>query len=57
MCKANFVFGYGSLTNVANLRQYLGRDLTPDLDFIFCGLKDFQRCWNIAMDNRLDLPD
>ncbi len=52
----NFVFGYGSLMNVENLQKYLRRDLTPDSDFIFCGLRDFHRCWNIAMDNRIDLP-
>ncbi len=54
--RVNFVFGYGSLTNVANLQTYLGRDLTLNSDFILCGLRDFRRCWNIAMDNRLDLP-
>ncbi|MDJ0536965.1 MAG: gamma-glutamylcyclotransferase family protein [Xenococcaceae cyanobacterium MO_207.B15] len=57
MYEANFVFGYGSLMNVENLQKYLGRDLTPVSDFIFCGLRDFHRCWNIAMDNRMDLPD
>ena len=54
---SNFVFGYGSLMNVENLQKYLGHDLTPDSDFIFCGLRDFHRCWNIAMDNRIDLPN
>lgn len=53
----NFVFGYGSLTNVENLQKYLRRNLTPALDYIFCGLRDFYRCWNIAMDNCLDLPN
>ena len=70
MYKTNFVFGYGSLMNVTNLQRYLGRDLiSPQMfereaknksiieDFTYCGLKDFRRCWNIAMDNRLDLPD
>lgn len=54
---SHLVFGYGSLMNVAKLQKYLERDLTLNLDYQFCGLKDFQRCWNVAMDNRVDLPD
>ncbi|WP_019504636.1 gamma-glutamylcyclotransferase family protein [Pleurocapsa sp. PCC 7319] len=57
MHQSNFVFGYGSLVNWDNLQQYLGRKLTPGLDFVICGLHNFHRCWNIAMDNRLDLPN
>lgn len=57
MYQSNFVFGYGSLVNWNNLQQYLGRKLTPGSDFVICGLKNFHRCWNIAMDNRLDLPN
>ena len=53
---SHLVFGYGSLMNLARLQQYLGRDLTPGLDYRFCSLKNFQRCWNVAMDNRVDLP-
>ena len=57
MYQSNFVFGYGSLVNLKNLQNYLGRKLAFDSDFVICGLKNFHRCWNIAMDNRLDLPD
>ena len=57
MHQSNFVFGYGSLVNWDNLQQYLGRKLTPGSDFVICSLKNFHRCWNIAMDNRLDLPN
>ncbi len=57
MDKPNFIFGYGSLVDIENLKKYFGRDLTPSLDFIYCGLKDFHRCWNIAMNNSVDLPD
>ena len=56
MNRANFVFGYGSLVNVGNLERYLGRKLIPDLDFAICGLNNYRRCWNVAMDNNLDLP-
>lgn len=57
MHQSNFVFGYGSLVHWENLQKYLGRKLTPGSDFVICGLKNFHRCWNIAMDNCLDLPD
>ncbi|GAB4528269.1 MAG: hypothetical protein Tsb0014_09490 [Pleurocapsa sp.] len=57
MYASNLVFGYGSLMNISNLQKYLGRNLIPDLDFRFCHLHNFQRCWNIAMDNSLDLPN
>ncbi len=53
----NFVFGYGSLMNLDKLKKYLGRDLTFELDFKICGLRNFRRCWNIAMDNSLNLPN
>lgn len=56
MYGANFVFGYGSLMNLDKLQQYLGRNLTFGLDFKICRLRNFHRCWNIAMDNRLNLP-
>ena len=57
MYGANFVFGYGSLMNLDKLQQYLGRDLAFGLDFKICGLRNFHRCWNVAMDNRLNLPN
>ena len=53
----NFVFGYGSLMNLDKLQEYLGRDLTFGLDFKICGLRNFRRCWNVAMDNCLNLPN
>ena len=52
----NFVFGYGSLVCIDSLRQFLGRTLNPELDFTYCGLKNFHRCWNVAMDNRVNIP-
>ena len=57
MNQSNFVFGYGSLVNVQNLEQYLQRELQPDLDYVICSLENWQRCWNVAMDNSIDLPD
>lgn len=50
------IFGYGSLVNVEHLQTYLGRSLVPGQDFIFCGLRNFRRCWTAAMDNRLNTP-
>jgi len=57
MCESNFVFGYGSLVDVENLQKYLNRSLSDSFDFVFCYLKGYRRCWNIAMDNRIDLPN
>ncbi len=57
MYQSNFVFGYGSLVNVENLEQHLRRKLTSGSDLMICGLKNFRRCWNIAMNNSLDLPN
>ena len=54
--QSNFIFGYGSLVNVKNLEQYLKRELKPNSDYTICNLKNFQRCWNVAMDNQIDLP-
>ena len=55
--QTNFVFGYGSLVNIKNLEQYLKRKLQPDLDYKICSLKNYQRCWNVAMDNQVNLPN
>ncbi|MGD1920057.1 MAG: gamma-glutamylcyclotransferase family protein [Pleurocapsa sp.] len=55
--RTNFVFGYGSLVNVKNLEQYLKRQLKQNNDYTICSLYNFQRCWNVAMDNKVDLPE
>ena len=52
----SFVFGYGSLVNVDNLEQYLQRKLRLNFDYTICSLKGWRRCWNVAMDNNIDLP-
>jgi len=57
MDQDNFVFGYGSLVNLSNLERYLGRELILDVDFFICGLHNYRRCWNVAMNNNLDLPN
>lgn len=59
MQQSHFVFGYGSLMNIVNLEKYLGRNLIESQqlkDFTFCSLHGFCRCWNVAMDNSIDLP-
>ena len=56
MNQSNFVFGYGSLVDIQNLEQYLRRKLQSDKDYKICSLKNYQRCWNVAMDNSIDLP-
>jgi cation transport regulator ChaC len=56
MCKSNFIFGYGSLVNAKNLQIYLNRSLKANFDFNLSSLEGYRRCWNIAMDNQIDLP-
>ena len=55
--QSNFIFGYGFLVNIKNLEQYLKRKLQPDLNHKICSLKDYQRCWNVAMNNQVNLPN
>ncbi len=57
MYQSSFIFGYGSLVNIKNLEQYLKRQLKPNSDYTICGLHSFYRCWNVAMNNQVDLPD
>ncbi|MEM8832061.1 MAG: gamma-glutamylcyclotransferase family protein [Cyanobacteria bacterium P01_G01_bin.19] len=52
----NFIFGYGSLVSVGNLEQYLQRQLEPNADYTICSLKNWRRCWDVAMNNNIDLP-
>jgi cation transport regulator ChaC len=58
-CRAmsdTYIFGYGSLVNVRGLERFLGRELDAR-DYRYCRLKGYRRAWNVAMDNRVDLPD
>lgn len=50
-----WVFGYGSLVDRERLALFLGRELAPE-DLAFGRLRGFRRTWNVATDNRLDLP-
>jgi cation transport regulator ChaC len=50
-----WVFGYGSLVDLRRLAVFLGRELTPE-DIAHGHLQGFRRTWNVATDNRLDLP-
>jgi len=56
MSNLEFVFGYGSLVNVVRLEVYLGRERFESDELFFCRLWGYHRTWNIAMDNRLDIP-
>ena len=51
-----YVFGFGSLVDVATLARFLGRAPFAASEFIRCGLCDHRRAWNIARDNRRDFP-
>lgn len=50
-----WVFGYGSLADVERLERFLGRRLAPE-EVVFGRLRGYRRSWNVATDNRLDLP-
>lgn len=51
----HYIFGYGSLVNQEVLHRYLGRRCVVG-EARLCQLKEFRRCWNVAMDNQVDLP-
>lgn len=51
----HYIFGYGSLVNQEALARYLCRPCSTDAT-AFCQLKDYRRCWNVAMNNSIDLP-
>jgi len=55
MVGRTWVFGYGSLVDLERLAGFLGRELTPE-DVAFGHLLGYRRAWNLATDNRLDLP-
>lgn len=51
----HYIFGYGSLVNQEALHQFLGRKCETG-EAKLCQLNGFRRCWNVAMDNCIDLP-
>jgi hypothetical protein len=51
----DYVFGYGSLVDVDSMAEYLGRKL-PAEAWRICHLHGYRRCWNLAMDNTVDIP-
>ena len=52
----DWVFGFGSLVEVAALADYLGRGRFAADDFQPCRLLEYRRAWNIARDNADDIP-
>jgi cation transport regulator ChaC len=56
MSRSNFIFGYGSLVHTEKLAQYLKRKSVNSLKHTFCTLRNYRRCWNVAMNNQIDLP-
>lgn len=53
--RTTWIFGYGSLVDLGRLAPFLGRELAPK-DVAFGHLHGYRRAWNLATDNRLDLP-
>ncbi len=52
----HYIFGYGSLVAIESLRVFLGREKMIPGDYQFCRLRDYQRTWNIARENKIDAP-
>lgn len=50
---SHLIFGYGSLVDILQLEEFLGRTLTSN-DYCYSYLKGYERCWNVAMDNSLN---
>jgi len=48
MKEKNYIFGYGSLVNIEQLKKYLHKE---DVFYTYTHLNNHQRVWNIAMDN------
>lgn len=56
MTRAEYVFGFGSLVDLAALADYLGRTPFGADEWVRCRLAGHRRAWNIARDNSLDSP-
>lgn len=52
----SYVFGYGSLVSRDSLALYLDGDRLNDNHVKFGCLRGFRRTWDVAMDNRKDVP-
>lgn len=52
----SYVFGYGSLVSRDSLSLYLGGDRLNENHVKFGCLRGFRRTWDVAMDNRKDVP-
>ncbi len=50
---SHLIFGYGSLVDILQLEEFLGRTLAP-ADYSYSYLQGYERCWNVAMDNSLN---
>ena len=46
------VFVYGSLLNLDDLREMLGRKADPDVDYVRARIVGHRRVWNVATDNQ-----
>ena len=51
-----WVFGYGSLVDAADLAGHLARHGLGLGDYRYCELMGFKRTWSVAMDNTLNEP-
>lgn len=56
MSRKDYVFGFGSLVDLAALAEYLDREPFAEHEFERCRLHDHRRTWNIARDNTEIVP-
>jgi hypothetical protein len=47
----HYVFGYGSLASLDEIRKNLRNPQLSESDCPLCRLEGFRRCWNVGMDN------
>jgi hypothetical protein len=56
MSGKQYVFGFGSLVDLAALADYLERPPFGADEWVRCRLRGYRRAWNIARDNAVDSP-
>ena len=57
MNEKHYIFGYGSLVSLSSLNRSLNREPDSKLNFQYCYLRNFERVWNLGMDNSLVIPN
>lgn len=51
-----YIFGYGSLVHPKKLFKFLNNSSCSSRPYQLCRLQGYRRCWNVAMNNKVDIP-